>query len=254
MDPIYLVQPQNRIVVDENAQLSIVEIIRPITDSAIPTHRQTEIIVGKGAKVNHYFIQYSPDNRIQTADIQISQQGFSDYHCIALLAGGITNEAHFQINLNHTKASAKFTALQLGYQHYQTELHLNILHHVPACRSLTQAKAVAKNSGKAHFTGKIYVAKHAALTEATLQSKNLLLDSKAEIKALPELEIYHDNIQCNHGATVGSLDEEALFYLRSRGIEEKEAEKLIISGFLNPILTEIPDLFQHHFADIIHEF
>ena len=120
------------------------------------------------------------------------------------------------------------------------KIHTTMNHIVPHCTSRQVWKGILADGAKADFEGKIVVAKDAQKTSAHLSNKNLLLSNTAEVSTKPFLEIYADDVQCSHGATVGCLDPNALFYLQSRGIPESEARALLIEAFADEILSELP--------------
>src|SRR3990167_2733888 len=121
------------------------------------------------------------------------------------------------------------------------DCHSRIDHTQSRGSSEQHYRGIASSSSRAVFNGKIVVHPQAQQTQARQTNKNLLLSSTAEVNAKPELEIYADDVQCTHGATVGQLDEEALFYLRSRGIDQSIARRMLIHAFIDVILTQ----FQH---------
>jgi Fe-S cluster assembly protein SufD len=124
-----------------------------------------------------------------------------------------------------------------GKQHVDN--HTNVIHGAPHCTSRELYKGVLDQRSRAVFHGRIKVAEGAQKTDATQANNNLLLSSSAEIDTKPQLEIYADDVKCAHGATVGQIDETALFYLRSRGIDEKNARSLLTFAFANDALDEV---------------
>ena len=131
-------------------------------------------------------------------------------------------------------------ALFLDNDEHQ-EIKTKINHLVPNCKSYQKIKNVLDSEGKGIYQGKIFVKDIAQKTDAYQLSKALILNDQAEFNAKPELEIYADDVRCSHGSSSGSIDEEAIHYLMTRGIESKVAKKLLIKGFLNEIFENIPE-------------
>ena len=122
--------------------------------------------------------------------------------------------------------------------------HLDIHHDQPACRSREQFKGLLHGKGRAVFDGRILVERIAQLTDAQLTNDNLLLSRESEVDTKPQLEIYADDVKCSHGTTVGQIDPQQLFYLRTRGIEEQQAVHMLCEGYAGEIIDHIqhPDL------------
>ena len=145
------------------------------------------------------------------------------------------------IKLNGTNSCSEvYSGLFLGINNHQ-EIKTNIQHLKPNCQSHQDIKNVLVSGSKGVFQGKVFVDSIAQKTNAYQLSKGLLLDEESEFSTKPELEIYADDVKCSHGSTSGNIDKEALFYLKARGIKEKEAIKMIIKGFLESILEKIKD-------------
>lgn len=130
--------------------------------------------------------------------------------------------------------------LQFAINSQVHDTHSRVEHCVPRARSSETYHGIADQRGQVVFNGKVLVHKHAIGTDAQQSSRNLLLSPKAEIDTKPELEIYADDVKCAHGATVGQLDSNALFYLRSRGIGEQEARALLTLAFADAVINKIP--------------
>jgi ABC-type transport system involved in Fe-S cluster assembly, permease component len=132
------------------------------------------------------------------------------------------------------------SGLGLGKNEHQ-EIKTQINHLAPNCRSYQKIKNVLEGDSNGVYQGKIFVKDIAQKTDAYQLSKALILNNKAEFNAKPELEIYADDVKCSHGSTSGSVDEDAIHYLMTRGIELKKAKKLLINGFLSEIFENIPE-------------
>jgi Fe-S cluster assembly protein SufD len=145
----------------------------------------------------------------------------------------------FEVDFHEPNAAVSILGLYQLRENKAIEIKTRMNHHVPHCTSHQLWKGVLDDSAKVSFEGKIHVAPQAQKTNAQLSNKNLLLSSGAEVNTKPILEIYADDVKCSHGATVGCLDENAIFYLRSRGIPEDAARALLIESFANEILDAV---------------
>jgi Fe-S cluster assembly protein SufD len=264
-DPIYIVHlidpetapimghPKNIITLAENAHATLVEIIVNRGKQSSFTNTVTNIKLAKNATLSHLFLQRSDAPSTQIAHIHIEQAENSCYRGTAITLGGSVNRASFQIDLNGTHAECEFQSLELAAQHTQMDIHLTVNHYQPQCESRTVTRGVIKDHAKSTFTGKIVVHKNADKTIASLENKNMLLSPQAEANTRPQLEIYNHDIQCSHGATIGHLDPDALFYLQSRGVPKEEAEQLLINSFIAPSLEGLSVDIQQYIAALINE-
>ena len=151
------------------------------------------------------------------------------------------NKIDLDINLKKENSNCfVLSGLNLGQGEHQ-EIKTKINHLAPNCKSYQKIKKVLDGESNGVYQGKIFVKNVAQKTDAYQLSKALILDDRAEFDAKPELEIYADDVKCSHGSSSGSIDEDAIHYLRTRGIQPADAKKLLISGFLNEIFENIPD-------------
>lgn len=139
------------------------------------------------------------------------------------------------------------------------DISVRVNHLAPDCRSRQSIKGIAAGSATGSFTGMIYVAREAQRTDAALHNRNLQLSDTARVKTRPQLEIYADDVKCGHGATVGQLDEEAIYYMRQRGVGEREARRMQLQGFVDDIINRCPtvdsqELFAAKAAELIERF
>lgn len=146
-------------------------------------------------------------------------------------------DVHYRVDLNGANADNELGALFFARDDDHTAIRLRTNHHVPDCTSRSLVKGVASGVATGEFTGMVYVAPDAQRTDARQQSRNILLSPTARIDAKPQLEIYADDVRCSHGATVGQQDENAILYMRQRGLSEQEARRLQIEGFVNDITS-----------------
>jgi len=241
--PVWL-QPRNLIVVDTNAQVQIVERHQSLLEHQVVTNSVTELIVHQEALVDYYKIQNDLDSASLIDNTYIAQDKNSHVSVHTFSFGGkITrNNLNFYQRGEHINSTLKGITLLQGKQHVD---HNTLVHHAqPNCESHQDYKGIFSDRSIGVFNGKILVDKIAQKTNAFQQNNNVILNDKAKVNTKPQLEIFADDVRCSHGCTIGQLDEEALFYLRSRGIPKKEAKGLMTYAFANNVLqsVQIPTL------------
>ncbi|MGB0375723.1 MAG: Fe-S cluster assembly protein SufD [Flavobacteriaceae bacterium] len=236
--PIWL-QPRNLIVVDENAQVQILERHQSLSETPVTTNCVTEIFAEKEALVDYYKVQNDRDTASLLDHTYISQQKNShvSVHTFSLGGNIVRNTLNYYQKDEHIMSTLKGVTLLEDQQHTD---HSTLVHHAhPNCESHQDYKGIFGGRATGVFNGKILVDKIAQKTNAFQQNNNLLLNDKATINTKPQLEIFADDVRCSHGCTVGQLDEEALFYLRSRGIPKKEAQALLTYAFASNVLESV---------------
>lgn len=241
--PVWL-QPRNLIVVDTNAQVQIVERHQSLLEHQVVTNSVTELIAHQEALVDYYKIQNDLDSASLIDNTYIAQDENSHVSVHTFSFGGkITrNNLNFYQRGEHINSTLKGITLLQGKQHVD---HNTLVHHAqPNCESHQDYKGIFSDRSIGVFNGKILVDKIAQRTNAFQQNNNVILNDKAKVNTKPQLEIFADDVRCSHGCTIGQLDEEALFYLRSRGIPKKEAKGLMTYAFANNVLqsVQIPTL------------
>jgi Fe-S cluster assembly protein SufD len=195
--------------------------------------------VQAGAKVEHHLWQRAGDatSLVERVEARVGRDATFEGHVVFL--GGAWVRVDHNVSLVERGAHASLTGLYLvsGTQHVDN--HTRIDHLVPDGSSHELYKGVIGAEGRAVFNGSIVVHKDAQRTDAQLANHNLLLSERARIDAKPELEIYADDVQCAHGTTVGQLDDEALFYMQSRGIPRDTARRVLIAGFVREAVEAV---------------
>lgn len=239
-----MVQPRNLIVVEENSQVQIIERHQSLTDHPVLTNSVTEIYVDKRAIVDYYKIQNDKDSAslIDNTFIEQHHESVCSVHTFSF-GGNITrNNLNFYQKGERINSILKGVTIIEGKQHID---HNTLVHHMePNCESHQDYKGVFAENSTGVFNGKILVDRKAQKTNAYQANNNILLDDKATINSKPQLEIFADDVKCSHGCTIGQLDEDALFYLRTRGIPKKEAKALLMYAFANNVLesVKIPEI------------
>ncbi|HBL79037.1 MAG TPA: Fe-S cluster assembly protein SufD [Aequorivita sp.] len=237
-------QPRNLIVVGENAHVQIIERHQSLSSNQVLTNSVTEIFAEKRAYVDYYKIQNDEITASLIDNTYISQQRDTVCRVHTFAFGGnlVRNNLNFYQKGENCDSTLKGITILEGKQHAD---HNTLVHHIaPNCESHQDSKGLFAESSTGVFNGKIIVEKDAQKIDAFQQNNNILIDDKATINAKPQLEIFADDVKCSHGCTIGQFDEDALFYLRSRGIGLKESRALLMYAFANTVLesVKIPEL------------
>jgi Fe-S cluster assembly protein SufD len=237
-------QPRNLIVVGENAHVQIIERHQSLSRNQVFTNAVTEIFAEKRAYVDYYKIQNDEVSASLVDNTYISQQRDTICRVHTFSFGGklVRNNLNFFQKGENCDSTLKGITILEDNQHTD---HNTLVHHTaPNCESHQDYKGLFAEASTGVFNGKIIVEKNAQKIDAFQQNNNILIDDKATINAKPQLEIFADDVKCSHGCTIGQFDEDALFYLRSRGIGLKESRALLMYAFANTVLesVKIPEL------------
>ncbi len=199
-----------------------------------------ELRVGAGAELTHFVIQEAPAAAQQIVTHAVVLGEGAKYHGFEVALGGRLARRDLNVTLAEPYSEAILDGLFLigARQHHDT--HTRLRHDAPQTTSRERYRLIAVGKGRGVFKGSVRVAPGAVQSNAHQSCKSLLLSAGAEIDAKPELEIYADDVRCSHGATVGRLDQDARFYLLSRGLSPKEAETLLIFAFAEEVIEAIP--------------
>ncbi len=210
------------------------------TGGAALTCPVSEIVVEAGAAVRHVIVQDESPATQHLASRHVTLGEASRYAAQSVSLGGALVRTDIQVDLNGEDAEASLDGLYLTDGDQQADSHLTLRHTVPNCRSHQLYKGILAGSSRAVFTGRIVVDQDAQKTDATQSNRNLILSDDAVAHSNPQLEIFADDVRCTHGSTVGRLDDDAVFYLRSRGIGRDEARRLLTLAFAGEVLDRIP--------------
>ncbi|RIA10997.1 iron-regulated ABC transporter permease protein SufD [Flavobacteriaceae bacterium MAR_2010_72] len=241
-----MLQPRNLIVVDENSHVQIIERHQSLTDNPVLTNSVTEIYANKRAIVDYYKVQNDNENAslIDNTFINQKQESVASVHTFSFGGKLTRNNLNFFQNGERIDSTLKGVTIIGNKQHVD---HNTLVHHIePNCESHQDYKGIFGDSATGVFNGKVIVNKEAQKTNAFQANNNILISDKASINTKPQLEIFADDVKCSHGCTIGQLDESAMFYMRSRGIPEKEAKALLMYAFSNNVLSsvKIPEIKQ----------
>jgi len=201
----------------------------------------TEINLEAGARLTHLRIIEDSNLATHTGLSAVNLDQDSSYRALNLTLGGLVARHQLDLTLTGAGAEARLDGVFIADGRCSTEQHLRIVHQAPHGKSRTLYRGLADGRGRGVFDARVEVRAHADGSDAQQSSRNLLLSPHAEIDAKPQLEIYADDVKCSHGATVGSLDEDALFYLRSRGIDGDNARQLLLQAFIGEALGLLDD-------------
>lgn len=234
-----LAQPRSLVFISENAKLQVVESYFTLGILETITNEVMEIVVEKNAILDHYKIQNDAATANQVGTTHIRQIGKSYVHTFTLsLDGGtVRNNTHIIMETAGNEAHMYGLYLLKGKTHVDN--HTLVDNMQPNCFSNELYKGVMDEQSTGVFAGKITVRPDAQKTNAYQSNKNILLSDEATINTKPQLEIFADDVKCSHGCTVGQLDEEALFYLRSRGISKPLATSILLQAFAADILEQV---------------
>ena len=247
-------QPRSLVHISEQAKLQIVETYATMGSGESFTNQVMEIVVEKDAIFEYYKIQNDVVQSSQVSTTHIRQLGKSYIHAVTISFNGGTIRNNLNVVLDASWCEAHLYGLYFLKGKSHTDNHTVVDHIKPNCRSNELYKGIISDKATAVFNGKIFVQPDSQKTNAYQSNKNILLSDEASVNAKPQLEIFADDVKCSHGCTVGRLDEEGLFYLRSRGIDEKIARSLLVHAFAIDILEQIkPDAIRTYVDQLISE-
>lgn len=230
---------KNFIQIGDGAQAQIVEHFKGPNETKNWRQNITDISVGEGASLDIFQTQREGDETIHTSETlaEIKKNGMFRHY--SLNVGGKLSRTEIKPTLTGINGNVELRGAFLGRDGNSHDVFTHMKHMVPECDSDQIYRGVLDKGGKSAFQGKVYVAKDAQLTNADQSNKNLILDRNAEANSKPELLIYADDVKCSHGATVGELDQEALFYLKSRGLDQRDAKALLVEAFVDEVFEDI---------------
>ncbi len=231
--------PRNLVLAGRNSQVTIVESYIGFGSGVYFTNPVTELIAGENAIVDHYKLQDESKNAFHVATMQFHLNRDSSVRTFSITLGGSLVRNHIIAVLDGEGSECALNGIFLvsGQQHIDN--HTRIEHAKPHCSSRELYKGILDGRSRGVFHGRILVHPGAQKTDSKQTSSNLLLSDRALINTQPQLEIYADDVKCTHGATIGQLDSDAVFYLRSRGIGEQAARSLLIYAFASEIVEKI---------------
>lgn len=229
------------IIAEEGSEATIIEDYYGPDTCNYFTNTVTEVFTEAQAKLEHFKIQREGKAAYHIGHLSVRQAKGSQFNSHSLSLGGKLVRSDLSVSLQEEEARCLLNGIYAPNEGQHIDHHTTVHHLVPHCQSEQDYKGILKGRSRAVFNGKVIVAKDAQHTEAKQNNKNLLLSAQAEIDTKPQLEIFADDVVCTHGATVGQLDVEALFYLATRGIDQWEARSYLVQAFAADNLRLVPN-------------
>jgi Fe-S cluster assembly protein SufD len=243
--------PRNLLVLEDSAQATVIESYIGLGEDVYLTNAVTELVVGQNSSAEHLRLEWESRSAFHVAALQVQQGRSSNVVSHAMAVGGVLARHDINVALNGEGGENTLNGLFMAADQQHIDNHTRIDHVRPHCTSRELYKGILAGKGRGVFNGKIVVHKDAQQTDAMQTNKNLLLSQDASIDTKPQLEIFNNDVKCSHGSTIGRLDANSLFYLRTRGLDEEDARSLLTYAFaselvnrisLQPLRTKLNDL------------
>jgi len=247
-------QPRSLLYIEQGANARLAETFNTLGTSDSFTNGVVEVVINDNAMVEYYKIQNETVNANQVSTTHIRQTGRSYVHAVTItLNGGIVRN-NMNVVMDAAGSEAHLYGLYILHGQTHVDNHTLVDNVQPNCTSNELYKGILNDHSTGVFNGKIRVQPLAQKTNAYQTNNNILLSDDAVINTKPQLEIFADDVKCSHGCTVGQLDENALFYLRARGIPKSEAQELLLQAFSTDILDQVkPELLRTYIQQLITE-
>jgi Fe-S cluster assembly protein SufD len=235
-----VMHPRNLIVVERNARASVVESYVTLAPGArYWTNPVTEVWTGPNSWVEHTRIQRESEAAYHVATTEVEVSRDSHYRSFSMAMGASLARHNLNARLADQYSEALLYGLYVTHGEQLVDTHTVLYHDHPNCRSWEVYKGILEDRSHAVFNGKVFVKPEAQKTDAKQTNRNLVLSDHAKVDTKPQLEIFADDVKCTHGATVGRLDDAALFYARSRGVPQDAAERLLTYAFAAEVIEEV---------------
>jgi Fe-S cluster assembly protein SufD len=232
--------PRCLLIAEPNSRVTVIEDYVTLGEETYITNTVAEFVLADSAHVNHVRIQRDSKEAFHIANCSVSLAQNSNYQSVSIAFGARISRYNLNVLLKGEGAECTADGLALISNRQLADTHACIDHIKPHCTSHQLHKCIIDDAAHAVFNGKIIVRPDAQLTNSTQSNRNLLLTSKARIDTKPQLEIFADDVKCAHGATIGQLDNEEIFYLKSRGLSEVTARDLLTYAFGAEVIERIP--------------
>jgi Fe-S cluster assembly protein SufD len=234
-----VVSPRILIVAEENSSATLIESYAGADKSRYFTNAVTEVVLKDGARLEHYKVQRESPQAFHVATTAADLGTNASYDTTTITFGAQLSRHDVHVTMDHEGAECWVDGLYLVTAAQHTDTHSVIDHRKPHCTSHQLYKGILDGKSRAVFNGKIFVRHDAQKTDAMQTNKNLLLSNEARVDTKPQLEILADDVKCAHGAAVGQIEEDELFYLRTRGIHPDLARNLLTYGFAEEVIAKI---------------
>jgi Fe-S cluster assembly protein SufD len=231
--------PRTLVVAGANSKATVIESYIGLGGARYLTNAVTEIALEDGAQVDHYKLMLESGDAFHVASTRVDQARDSTYFSLSYAMGALIGRNDLRVVLDGPGGSSRLNGLYVTTGRQHLDNYINIDHAKPHCTSRLYYKGILDGESRAVFGGTVLVRPGAVKTDAYQEDKNLLLSEKAEVDSKPSLEIYADDVKCGHGATAGTVTEDAIFYMRSRGLDLEKASALLIQGFASEITDSV---------------
>jgi len=231
--------PRGLIIAERGSTATVIESYTSTGEDAYFTNAVVEINLNEGARLNHYKVQRESSEAFHVATTQATLGRNSSYNSTAITLGARLSRHDINVTLDQEGAECWVDVLYIVGTGQHADTHSLIDHRQPHCTSHQLYKGILDGKSRAVFNGKVFVREGAQQTDAKQTNRNLLLSNEARVDTKPQLEIFADDVKCAHGATVGQLEEEELFYLTSRGLNPDIARNLLTYGFAEEVIEKI---------------
>jgi Fe-S cluster assembly protein SufD len=239
-DQPQLIQPRSLVIAEANSSLTLIEDYISLGETVYFNNSVTEIWLAENAQVNHTRLQRQSKTAFDIGKTAISQARSSRYTSNAFSFGAKLSRHNLEIYQTGEQTETTLNGLTVLRDEQVGDTHSTIALTKPYGTSRQLQKCIIDDRAHAIFNGKVFVPKAAQLTDAGQLNRNLLLSSKARVDTKPQLEIVADNVKCTHGATVGQLETDEIFYLQSRGIDANSARQLLVNAFAYEVIERVP--------------
>lgn len=231
--------PRLLVVADDHSQATIVETHAGLSDATYFTNSVAEFVLAENAIVDHYKVERESDSayHVSARHVQLDRSANMSSHTLSFGGGLVRNNVHAYLGGEGSNCMFNGLSVLRGRQHVDN--HLRVEHARPHCNSWEYYKGILGDQSRSVFTGRIIVHPGAQKTDAKQSNASLLLSREASVDTKPQLEILADDVKCTHGATVGQLDDEAIFYLRTRGVNLDAARSLLIYAFAGESIGQV---------------
>src|SRR5262249_9270384 len=250
-----MVHPRNLLIFEQESQATVIEEYVSLGSGTVFCNSATELVAGEGSTVSHYMIEREHKEAFNISTLRIQQGRSANVASHSLLLGGglVRNNVHPV--LAGEGGECLINGLFIGEDRQHLDNYMHVEHASPHCSSRQFSNGILDEHPHGVFHGRIVVHKQAQKTDAKQTNRNLLLSDDTQMDTKPQLEIYADDVKCTHGATIGQIEENALFYLRSRGIDETSARKILRLPFSSKCLERMrAGAARAHVEQLIHEY
>jgi Fe-S cluster assembly protein SufD len=231
--------PRIVMVGEENSSATIIESYASPDDDVYLTNAIVDVRLGSGARFEHYKVQRESPNAFHVATTSADLGPSANYDATTINFGAALSRHNIDVRMDHEGAECSVDGLYIMDGNQHTDTHSVIDHRQPRCRSQQLYKGILDGKSRAVFNGKVFVRHGAQQTDARQTNKNLLLSKEARVDTKPQLEIFADDVKCTHGAAIGQLEEDEIFYLESRGLRPELARNLLTYGFAEEVIEKI---------------